>query len=201
MSGVKSSGHETLRRLLTSMPLLNRTPEWTQPVVEKPPMRPATLLSTEPLSDPFPQLGIGKGKIRLASEPEARAKVKTKGVANPTDVPPERIDALPLQREVLLADARVLRVSRSLFFDPNIRSTPGELDWTEFLNAMESVGSNYSKSGKTSGSSRRFTGRDHGISIDAPHPRGKIPFWMARFIGRRLNHRLGWDGTSFELRI
>jgi len=40
-------------------------------------------------------------------------------------------------------------------------------------------------------------GLERGISFHEPHPESKISFFMARAMGRRLNHVYGWSRETF----
>ncbi|KAI1324845.1 hypothetical protein F5Y16DRAFT_423508 [Xylariaceae sp. FL0255] len=98
-------------------------------------------------------------------------------------------------------DARALKVFRIVFFDPAANTTAGEVPWRDFLHAMSSTGFTAQK---LYGSVWHFQPTrlevERSIQFHEPHPRGKIPFLVARRHGRRLNRAYGWDGDMFILK-
>lgn len=101
---------------------------------------------------------------------------------------------------------RAIKVFKSLFFTPSAstsQATNGEISWSEFLHAMASAGCSIEK---LQGSVWQFIPKDkdsfgwHGIHIHEPHPSNKIPFVVARRIGRRLNRNYGWSAKTFVAR-
>ena len=89
---------------------------------------------------------------------------------------------------------------RTVFFNPALTSTPGEVPWNDFLHAMASVGFTVMK---LYGSVWQFQPTrldvERNIQFHEPHPRGKLPFTTARQYGRRLNRAYGWFGGMFVL--
>ena len=109
---------------------------------------------------------------------------------------PNTIDPQPS----FAVDARALKVFRTIFFNPAVTSTPGEITWNDFLHAMTSVGFTVMK---LYGSVWQFQPTkldvERSIQFHEPHPRGKIPFTTARRYGRRLHRAYGWFGEMFTL--
>ncbi|KAF4499630.1 hypothetical protein FAGAP_4180 [Fusarium agapanthi] len=92
-------------------------------------------------------------------------------------------------------DAKALKVFRTLFFDPEVTSTPGLIPWNDLLYAMAATGL---KIEKLYGSVWQLTPTqldvERGIHFHEPHPMGKIPFETARRHGRRLARAYDWHG-------
>lgn len=90
---------------------------------------------------------------------------------------------------------------RTLFFDPEVTSTPGLIPWNDFLYAMAATGF---KIEKLYGSVWQFTPTkldvERGIHFHEPHHMGKTPFETARRHGRRLTRAYGWHGGMFVLK-
>lgn len=199
-------------RLLRQSRTLRRTPEWVEPEPKKTPREPGKkppveAFAVESLYKPLSALYSGKVQ-------EKKAKVKTKGTpasgantTTATTTTPEAQDAAPEtpppgdRQPAFSVDARALKVFRTLFFNPEITSTPGEIPWTDFLYAMTSVGF---LAQKLYGSVWQFQPAllDMGgaIQFHEPHPKGKIPFRDARRHGRRLERAYGWFGGMFVLK-
>lgn len=76
------------------------------------------------------------------------------------------------------------------------------MSWNDFLYALTSTGMFAAE--KLYGSVwqfQRVDGVDQSrIQFHEPHPRGKIPFVVARQHGRRPNRAYGWVGDMFVLR-
>jgi hypothetical protein len=101
-------------------------------------------------------------------------------------------------------NARALKAFKTIFFTPSISATPGEVPWTDFLHAMASVGFAPEKLyGSVWHFSPASSGLKRSINFHEPHKdgkaTGKIPYCVARGIGRRLNRAYGWEGSSFSL--
>jgi hypothetical protein len=98
--------------------------------------------------------------------------------------------------------ARALKVFNTLFFNPAVASTPGEVSWNDFTYALVSTGKFAAE--KMYGSVWQFTsvgGNEQSrILFHEPHPRGKLAFVVARRYGRRLNRRYGWERDTFKLK-
>ncbi|KAJ5656482.1 hypothetical protein N7507_008432 [Penicillium longicatenatum] len=191
-----------IRNILSQPRALQRTPEWLEPekTTAKEPEKASTdLHNYHSFSSVYSELA---GKAR--DIPQRKTKVKTRGKPQPPSVPVAESEVL-LQpnsadpQPTFTVDARAYKVFRTIFFNPAITSTPGEIPWNDFLHAMTSVGFTAMK---LYGSVWKFepTGLDveRNILFHEPHPRGKIPFTMARHYGRRLSRAYGWFGGMFS---
>lgn len=136
-----------------------------------------------------------------------KSKTKTKGLPNTPTAPPAGVTApeaaAPESTPTVVAvDARALRVFRTLFFNPSVKSSVGEVPWHDFVHAMVSTGQFTTE--KLLGSAWQFQRGDgngqSSIQFHEPHPRAKIYFTMARRMGRRLNRTFGWTGSTFVLK-
>jgi hypothetical protein len=80
----------------------------------------------------------------------AKVKIKTKGIPSTL-----QNDSIPTSETIgcnvsdsqpnFSVDARALKVFRTLFFNPEVTSTPGEIPWNDFLHAMRETGFNVEK--------------------------------------------------------
>lgn len=197
----------TVGNLLSQHRVLQRTQEWTEP--EKPSSAaPAQDKASgadlcglyQPISTTYS--GLTAKDLHVA---HPKTKIKTHGTPQSAPAPiadaqalegPDPVDPQP----TFSVDARAFKVFRTLFFKPNVTSTPGEIPWTDFVHAMVSVGFTAMK---LYGSVWKFqpTGLDmnRNIQFHEPHPRGKLTFLMARHYGRRLNRAYDWAGEMFVL--
>ncbi|KAG0043471.1 hypothetical protein BGZ83_011355, partial [Gryganskiella cystojenkinii] len=141
--------------------------------------------------------------------PMPRFKAKTRGVAT-TDkdqsVEPVKDDSESAAADpVFSVDKRALKVFSTLFYQPSSSAQPGEIPWNDFLHAMISVGFAVEKlygsvwHFSPSPSSDKFAVRNRSIEFHEPHPIAKIPYRVARRIGRRLFRAYGWRGEMFKL--
>jgi hypothetical protein len=186
--------------------VLQRTPEWVEPMKEPKPEISAADIGTlaKPLSMLHFQLEQStEGTVNEEKLPAPKAKVKTRGVAQPVEAVPEpellnrhKPDAQP----TFAVDKRALKVFKTIFFTPSTSSQLGEIAWGDFLHAMSSIGF---MAKKLYGSAWQFTPTkldvECSIQFHEPHPSGKIPFTTARRHGRRLNRAYGWHGKMFVL--
>ncbi|KAL7758691.1 hypothetical protein ACKLNR_011118 [Fusarium oxysporum f. sp. zingiberi] len=189
--------------LLSRPRTLRRTAEWVEPAktdskaesitnrdlweLNKPP---STLFLDEPAQEPK----------KFKPEIKSKTKVKTKG--DPTE-PATAEEATPpaeATQPKFAVDAKALKVFRTLFFDPEVTTTPGLIPWNDFLYAIAATGF---KIEKLYGSVWQFTQTkldvERGIHFHEPHSMGKIPFETARRHGRRLTRTYGWHGGMFVL--
>ena len=199
-----------VRRLLSQPRIIQRTPEWVEPIKE--PKKDAETAPTadkdvEALYKPLSALyfGLAPGKADGPDGNLTKAKVKTRGSAK---APPTAAADNPLEdpnpcdpQPTLAVDARALKVFRTLFYNPSPTATPGEVSWHDFLHALTSTGF---AAEKLYGSVWQFRPAaldvDRSIQFHEPHPRGKIPFQVARRHGRRLNRAYGWFWGMFTLK-
>lgn len=188
---------------------MHRTPGWVEPIPE--PKKTQTSQTTdrnvEALYKPLSalQFGLDTNKADGPGENPTKTKVKTKGnaitpPATAADVPPE--DPTPSNPQPSIpVDARALKVFRTIFHNPSAAAPQGEIPWQDFLHAMASIGF---AAEKLYGSVWQFRpvslGVSRNIQFHEPHPRGKIPFLIARRIGRRLSRAYGWDLDMFTLK-
>lgn len=196
-----------VRNLLIQPRILQRTGEWIEPVKPSP-KAPAKKQegevdlypSYQPISRYYSEIPIQKLEIA-----EPKTKVKTRGTPPPATAPITEAEKLlqpnPADRQPTFSvDARALKVFKTIFFNPTMTSTPGEVPWNEFLHAMTSVGFTVMK---LYGSAWQFQPTkldvERNIQFHEPHPRGKLPFRVARLYGRRLNRAYGWFGGMFSL--
>ncbi|KAK4110152.1 hypothetical protein N656DRAFT_838666 [Canariomyces notabilis] len=187
--------------------MLQRTPEWVDnaTITKKQSQRNDASTSVESLVRPLSTLyfsGETAPKQKVATT--AKVKTKTKGEAKDTiltPVPDENVDK-KAEPTPIRVDSRALKVFRTLFFNPGVTSTRGEVSWQDSIYAMTSTG--IFSAEKLYGSAWQFqrldTESQTRIQFHQPHPRGKIPFTMARRMGRRLTRAFGWIGDMFVLR-
>ncbi|KUJ09520.1 uncharacterized protein LY89DRAFT_657928 [Mollisia scopiformis] len=195
-----SSLDEAVQHIFTEMRQLERTADWVEPTQECE----NNLLKTDehallPDLTPYASADI---PTRFAL-PELKIKAKTRGLAKDTS---EIVPNIPLPEEttvpqpIFVLNKRAFKVFRTLFFNSSNSDLPGEIPWTDFLYAMQSIGFAVEK---LHGSAWQFTPltRDVGQSIQfhEPHPTTKIAFRNARRIGRRLSRTYGWHGGMFTL--
>ncbi|KAK3956136.1 hypothetical protein QBC32DRAFT_164917 [Pseudoneurospora amorphoporcata] len=194
-----------VRTLLTQSRSLQRTPEWVEPpapTADDKGAKPA-IASVDDLIIPFSSFFFGLKASESEPAPSPKIKVKTRGTTGSPSEPtvtekPPTPDVTEDKQPTFAVDARSIKVFRTLFYNPNITSSPGEIPWNEFLHAMTSTGF---MAEKLYGSVWQFrpTNLDveRAIQFHEPHPKGKLTFTMARRIGRRLNRAYGWMGSMF----
>jgi hypothetical protein len=87
------------------------------------------------------------GQSSSSRSVQSKTKVKIKGEAS--QVSSDTVDAQPVNasncetadnQPTFAVNARVLKVFRTLFFNPEATSTPGSVPWQDFLYAMASTG-------------------------------------------------------------
>ncbi|KAK3351069.1 LOW QUALITY PROTEIN: hypothetical protein B0H65DRAFT_567970 [Neurospora tetraspora] len=194
-----------VRRLLTQSRSLQRTPEWVEPSVPTADDKGAkpTVANVDDLIIPFSSFFFGLTAPKPEPTPSPKIKVKTRGTTNAPTEPtateqPPTPDLTEDKQPIFAVDARSIKVFRTLFYNPNITSSPGEIPWNDFLHAITSTGF---MAEKLYGSVWQFrpTNLDveRAIQFHEPHPKGKLTFMMARRIGRRLNRAYGWMGSMF----
>lgn len=197
-----------VRRLLSQPRILQRTPEWIEPVRDSKRIKTAktTDQDVEHLYKPLSALYFGVSNPEGPDTPSAKTKTKTRGTAEVSltataaDDPPEDPSALDSQPTIAV-NARALKVFRTLFFNPSPTATPGEIAWNDFLHALTSAGFAAEKLYGSVWQFRPVTlSVDRSIQFHEPHPSGKIPFRDARRHGRRLNRAYGWCGGMFVLK-
>ncbi|KAL2822761.1 hypothetical protein BDW59DRAFT_149106 [Aspergillus cavernicola] len=196
-----------VKNLLSQLRILHRTKEWVEPAPAPAKPKPAATATTDldiySFFSPISQIYSGSSALKLDT-PQLKSKVKTRGTPQPppiTEPPAEPPNTtIPDHQPTFPVNSRALKVFRTLFFNPDVTSTPGEIPWTDFLHAMTSVGFEVMK---LYGSVWQFQPTkldvERGIQFHEPHPKGKVPFTVARRFGRRLNRAYGWVGGMFVL--
>ncbi|GAP89947.2 hypothetical protein SAMD00023353_4400550 [Rosellinia necatrix] len=197
------------QRVLTQPRIMRRTPGWMEPSPSATKSGKEVVLGPdlEELYKPLSTIYIGESIETDGSiaAPTAKQKTKTKSTTTNTDAQPPTIipsdDATTISISIAV-DGRALKVFRTLFFNPAVTSSPGEVSWADFLHAMTSTGLFAAE--KLYGcvwQFQRLQGGDQSrIQFHEPHPRGKIPFATARRYGRRLTRAFGWAGGTFSLK-
>ena len=207
-----SLGNTALRRVLSQPRIMQRTADWVDPPpsVAKQSEResildPDLVSLYKPLSTIY--IGTSSTDGHDPHAPASKSKSKKKNAANHTLAPPVAMATKQLPEaepnlDPILVDARSFKVFRTLFFNPTVTSSPGEISWNDFLHAMTSTGLFAAE--KLYGSVWQFQklvgGDQSRIQFHEPHPRGKIPFTTARRHGRRLNRAFGRNRDMFVLK-
>lgn len=196
-------------RMLSQKRTMQRTPEWVEPIKEPRKAEPSRTTDQDvtALYKPLSALsfGVTPSKAVVPDEDLTKTKVKTKGTAN---APPAAPANDPLEdpnpsdpQSTIPVDARALKVFRTIFHDRSAAAPQGEIPWQDFLHAMASIGF---AAEKLYGSAWQFRpvslDVDRNIQFHEPHPRGKVPFLIARRMGRRLSRAYGWNLEMFTLK-
>ncbi|KAI0135118.1 hypothetical protein F4814DRAFT_399921 [Daldinia grandis] len=198
-----------VHHVLSQPRMIQRTPPWVDPppsATKAPGQEPTVDPNIADLYKPLSTIYIGESAGVTSNKDEALApktKAKTRDVSSNSAAGPATIviNEDPKPEPVSIpVNARSLKVFRTLFFNPAITSSPGEVSWNDFLHAMTSSGLFTAE--KLYGSVWQFQkldGDQSRIQFHEPHPRGKIPFMTARRHGRRLSRAFGWGGDMFVL--
>ncbi|KAI6773236.1 hypothetical protein HG531_000085 [Fusarium graminearum] len=128
---------------------LRRTPEWVEPEQTKKKGQPSgTDKDLVFLNRPLSNLFLGQSEqetLKTGLSGKKKSKEKAKGEpaeaqhvdTPPVEVPePENVD----KQLTFTVDARALKVFRTLFFNPEVTSSPGVIAWNDFLHAMALTG-------------------------------------------------------------
>ncbi|EPE24956.1 hypothetical protein GLAREA_11537 [Glarea lozoyensis ATCC 20868] len=190
--------NEIVEGFLFEHRILKRTPEWVEPITIALEKNKQKALETS--FSKFDLTTDDSGSFKITSAP--KQKIKTKGLASLKEDDAADPDQQPLRKEdiqpIFTVDQRAQKVFRNLLFTPNLTATPGEIPWIDFLHAMASTGFSPEK---LYGSVWQFTPTsldvERSIHFHEPHPHSKIPFKIARCIGRRLNRAYGWYSGMF----
>lgn len=146
---------------------------------------------------------------RPTAHTSATRKTKTK-TRRPPQIPEgtgtdmlanDKIESDDEAQPKIRVDDRAAKVFDALFFTPSAQSRAGETNWADFLHAMVTAGFTAERLG---GSAWQFTPTSkpdvsRAIQFHEPHPTSKVPFLMARSMGRRLWRAYGWCADSFEV--
>jgi hypothetical protein len=197
-------GLEPLRALLSEPRAIVRTGPWVEPAEASKDFKQAPMEGlVKPFSDIYLDLQYRTEQtLRQDSSLRSalRTKEKTRGPsADESTETMAELDATPVPPPRTFAvDDRALKTFRMLFFIPSTTNTPGEVSWTDFLQAMISVGFSATK---MYGSAWQLQPSNLdvkcSIHFHEPHPSGKIPFRVARRHGRCLQRTYGWEASSF----
>ena len=184
---------------------LHRTNQWTE---HRPLSRRQKAKRTEDDTNCVPFLAVPleerTERIILQEEaPPTKVKAKTRGNTNDLS-PPVPVttagltDAVSVVQPQFHLDKRAYKVFSSLFRISTKDGIPGELPWSDFIHGMVSIGFAVQS---LDGSASIFSPADgtfgKSIIIHEPHPMSKIPYLIARRIGRRLNRTFGWTAENF----
>lgn len=136
-----------VNKLLSLGRELQRTPEWSPPPKNEPDTEnktPSHDAIDELLTKPFSTLYFdSKSSSPSANERTAKTKIKTRGMSSliqgeETDNKSDQNTMDP--QPTFTVDPRAFKVFRTIFFNPRVTSTPGEVSWADFLHAMSSTG-------------------------------------------------------------
>lgn len=190
-----------LSRLFSEPRMLRRTAEWVEPTATK---KRAETVPDQPLSHVWLGNQDTGSQGSSISKTQPKTKIKTKGTSSTSPAPastPENVPESSDPQPTFPVDSRALKVFRTMFFNPDVTSTPGSVPWKDFLHAMVSIGF---RAEKLYGSVWQFSPTkldvERSIHFHEPHPEGKIAFEVARWQGRRLNRAYGWFGGMFVLK-
>ena len=146
---------------------------------------------------------------------EPKIKTKRRGVPNPPEpaesnaAPENQANELRNPEPLFAVDSASMQVFSTLFYRPGAAASqqPAQIPWGKFMHAMHQVGFSIQRLG---GSIWQFNpgpileqrGPEYGrgILIHEPHPTSKIPYHMARDIGKRFTKIYGWNVDTFEQR-
>jgi hypothetical protein len=197
-------------KMLSQPRPIQRTPEWVDPKSMRTKASQvnnvdATDMTYRPLSNIF--LGHqDQGQYKHArGKAKTKTKIKTKGqqteqqASHDVDIQagaPPVADLPPIP-----VDARSLKVFRTMFYNPEVTSTPGEVIWKDLLHAMTSTGLfSVEKRGGSAWQFHRIDDDVRRVQFHEPHPDPKLPFEEARHYGRLLYRAYGWEGKMFVLK-
>ena len=177
---------------------LERTLEWVEPAPLPTPNDSPAVAVKELLA----AFTIDEQSSEPQDIPPPKAKVKTRGIAIPSEL--EAHDELdtpltPTPPPTIPVSKRAYKIFSSLFHDPTQHIPPGEIPWTDFLHALSSAGFSIEKQ---HGSAWLFSPPDSSqrpIIFHEPHPSSKIPIQIFRRHGRRLQLAYGWNADTFSI--
>ena len=136
-----------VHRLLSRSCILQRTPDWVEPSSTQRTQTgsdPELRVLTEPLSALY--FDAKRSTVRTVIDASTvrppRTKAKTRDIAGPPSAADndQSVTHTDDAQTIFPVDARALKVFRTLFFDSNVTSTPGEVPWNDFLHALSSTG-------------------------------------------------------------
>lgn len=177
---------------------LERTPKWVEPA-------PLTTSKESPavaVSELFTTFTIDEQSSEPQDISPTKAKVKTRGIAIPSELEVHESSDIPLAPTpppTIPVSKRAYKIFSSLFHDPTQDIPPGEIPWTDFLHALSSAGFSIEKQ---HGSAWLFSPPDSSqrpIIFHEPHPSSKIPIQIFRRYGRRLRLAYDWNADTFSI--
>ncbi|KAJ3726432.1 hypothetical protein DFJ43DRAFT_1002169 [Lentinula guzmanii] len=199
---------------------VERTPQWTSsPSSEPAPQRGPS--NSAKLQDKFALLDLQQrteSTLRpelngVAGFPPKKQKTKTKAIPTPaSDLSLTPLENSESQRAsntssiittkasnfTISVPRRAYTVFTRLFFTPSPDRTPGEVAWSDFVQAMVAAGCAVKR---LMGSSWMFSrAQSDNMIFHAPHPAANIPIHIVRKHGRRLARRWGWNIDLFGLK-
>ncbi|KAH8734678.1 hypothetical protein BGZ61DRAFT_442937 [Ilyonectria robusta] len=189
------------QHLLSQPRMLQRTPEWVGTATAAKDKQAADP-DVEALVQPFSAVFCNRLST-LDDTTQRKTKAETKGTpSKPEDDSTETPEIAQIDhRPTVPIDARSLKVFRTLFFNPAVSSSPGDVPWNEFLHAMALTGF---RAEKLYGFVWQFSPTKlnvkRSIQFNEPHPKGKMTLEVARRFGRRLTRAYGWSAGTFVLR-
>lgn len=77
------------------------------------------------------------------------------------------------------------------------KSQSAQFDWLDFLHSMSILG--FSMEKKRGSIWMLLSSDGRSFVVHEPHPTRKLSFWAARFIGKRLERKFGWEKDNFVL--
>ncbi|KAF2121592.1 hypothetical protein BDV96DRAFT_640976 [Lophiotrema nucula] len=183
---------------------VQRTPDWVEPHGPAPKNK-VNEVTQQMQQASFADENTGPGGSRfIAPEPKTKIKTRGQGIQPDSALAAEAQDAQN-QKSRFTVKKKPKQVFSTLFYQPTHTQQPGEVPWTDFVQALAAIGF---LPEKLYGSVWRFAvsrtfaekvGVESAINFHEPHPQVKLPFRIARRYGRRLNKTYGLDGSSFVL--
>ncbi|KAL2277788.1 hypothetical protein FJTKL_15217 [Diaporthe vaccinii] len=136
-----------VEKLLSQGRVLQRTPEWVEPPKAEHAAVSKAMSEVEVdmmLTRPFSTFYFDTESSRPVLHSQTSKKIKTHGTPNANSSQEEeqgnQADTTLDQQPTLEVDARAFKTFRTLFHNPNVTSTPGEIPWADFLHALTSTG-------------------------------------------------------------
>lgn len=132
---------------------------------------------------------------------KGKTKVKTRGEATvtlPVHTTEQEASTESGVHPQYRLDKRAYKVFSCLFRLSTKDGVPGELPWNDFVHAMVSISFAVQS---LDGSAWIFSPADgtlgRSIIFHEPHPESKIPYLIAKRVGRRLSRAFGWTAENF----
>ncbi|KAF2871079.1 hypothetical protein BDV95DRAFT_594981 [Massariosphaeria phaeospora] len=205
-----STAYQVWARLSPKQDEIRRTEDWCEPE----PLRLRADLQIPSVLQDFKELDLERQRrteetiaANNAANTTPAPKTKSRGLPGPEIPQRAAIDAPEVAPQPtapppprFTLKKRALKVFATIFHNLEQADQPGEIAWLDFLYAMAQTGF---APEKLYGSVWQFTpdavkfGVERSIQFHEPHPHGKIPYFNAKRIGRRLNRAYGWHGAMF----